>query len=182
MPRTAATTSYLAGIGASGALLATTVVAFLFISALVAFNAFPSLPGIGGGVEAGSSIDVAERRAGSSQLAARSLPSETAASSSREIDLLLGSDGVGGGTGEEIVGGEGQPIAPGPGSGPGAPTSPSEPTSSPGSPSGGLDELVDNTVNGVNETVTNLNTAVNNTVNGLNTTISNTLNGLNLGN
>ena len=179
MPRTAATTSYLAGIGASGALLATTVVAFLFLVALVAFNAFPKLPGIGGGVEAGSSIDVAERGASSSQIAARSLSSATAESSSREIDLVLGPDGIGGGgTGDEIVGGEGQPTTPGPG----APISPGETSSPPSGPSNGLDDLVDNTVNGVNETVTNLQTTVNDTVNGLNTTISNTLDGLNLGN
>jgi hypothetical protein len=175
MPRTAATTSYLAGIGASGALLVTTVVAFLFLVALVAFNAFPKLPGIGGGVEAGSSIDVAERSASSSELAARSLPSATAESSSKEIGLVLGSDGVGGGTGDEIVGGEGRPTTPGPGA-PGTPTSPGETTTSPGGPSNGFDDLVDNTVNGVNETVTNLQTTVNNTVDGLNTTINNTLN------
>ena len=184
MPRATATTSYLAGIGASGALLATTVAAFLFIGALVSLSAFPKLPGIGGD-DAASRIGVAEET--SSQLAARTLGSATARGSDREADLVAVSTpgspgGTGGGGGLTTPGGSVPGGSPGGGGtttgGGGTTTGGGGTTTGGGGTTTGLEPLIDDTVNGVDDTVTGLNTTVSNTLNGLNTTLNNTLNGL----
>ena len=174
--RTAET--YLAGLGATGALIAGAVVVFLLLVGMVIFDAWPRAAGLFGGeepeveaVDANSPADAAaEALGGVSDLVA----------SARPGDSLVGSppgdgSGVGGGGGNAPSGSD---IGAGGYPGGGAGTTETAGGGSTGGGGdiqdtvGGVGETVDNTVSGAGETVDN-------TVSGVGDTVDDTVNGLN---
>ena len=177
--RTAET--YLAGLGATGALVAGAVVVFLLLVGIVTFDAWPRAAGLFAGSEpsveavdsSGPAATAAETLAGASDLVA-------AVKRGTSLSDAPGGQGDSGGQGNGIDGGGRGVSDPAPSG-----TDPS-PTGGGGGSSGGgqggtgepvqdTGTTVDNTVN---NTVTGVTDTVNNTVTGVNDTLNNTLDGV----
>jgi hypothetical protein len=157
--RTAET--YLAGLGASGALIAGAIVASLLLIAAATFDVWPRAASPFGGGDAGvESVDASEPA--DSAAAALGSAADQVAQAEPGGSLVGGGDGAGragGGTGGGTGGGGGAGDG---GSGTGG-----------GGGGGGstVGDSVGDTVNGVSNTL-------NNTVNGLGNTVDNTVNGV----
>lgn len=153
--------TYLAGLGASGALIAGAIVASLFLIAAATFDVWPRAAGLFGGAGGGVEIVDASKPADSAAAALGSAADQVA--QAEPGGSLVGGGGesgarTGGGTGGGTGSGDG-------GSGDGAGTG--------GGGGGGGGSVGDS----VGDTVKDVNNTLNNTVNGLGNTVDNTLNG-----
>ena len=161
--RTAET--YLAGLGASGALIAGAIVAFLLLVGAVTFDVWPRAAGLFGSGDAGVDQVDADVPAGTAAAALGSAADEVAGPApGRPLVDRGGGGGAGGGTGSGPSDGGG-----GTGGGPGIGTD----TGSAGSAGGGGSTVGDT----VGDTVNQVGNTVNNTVNGAGNTVNNTVNG-----
>jgi hypothetical protein len=180
--RTAET--YLAGLGASGALIAGAVVAFLLLVGMVTFDAWPRAAGLVGGDDASVSSDALTPGA----TAAAALGSATdQVSPATPGDSLVappgGRAGQGGGGGVTGGGTGGGTIEPGDTGGGGSTGGGGGTGTGTGGGAGTVGDTVNSTVSGLGKTVQGtvdgLGKTVNDTVSGLGQTVNNTVNGVN---
>jgi hypothetical protein len=177
--RTAET--YLAGLGATGALVAGVVVVFLLLVGMVTFDAWPSASSLFGGDEA--DVEVVGTNGPADDAAAALDDAAGLVASARPGDsLVVAPGGAGGTTGTGTgPGGDGGGGVDGPGGGDGQTPVGGTPGST-GGTGGAVQETVDNTVSGlgevVDDTVSGLGTTVETTVDGLGKTVNDTLNGV----
>lgn len=172
--RTAET--YLAGLGASGALIASAVVAFLLLAGAVVFDVWPRASGLFGSGDAGAEQIDADVPAATAAAALGSATDQVAGSAPGR-SLVDRSGGAGGGGAD---GGTGSgPSEAGGGSGTGSDTGSGGGAGSAGSGGGGstVGDTVNQVGNTVNNTVNGAGNTVNNTVNGVGNTVDNTVNG-----
>ena len=178
--RTAET--YLAGFGASGALIAGAAVAFMLLVGLVAFDAWPRAAGLL--ADDTGTVESVDANTPADAAAAVLGPAADLVAAARPGDSLVSQPGAGGGTRRPGVGGnQGETNSPG-GSQPGGTgTGNGTGTGTQGSGSTNVGNTVNDTVDNlgktVDDTVAGLGDTVNDTVNGLNTTVNNTVNGVN---
>jgi hypothetical protein len=178
--RTAET--YLAGLGASGALIAGAVVAFLLLVGMVTFDAWPRAAGLVGDDDASVSSDAVSP--GTTAAAALSFATDQVSPATPGESLVAppggraGQDGGGGVTGGGTGGGTIEPGdtggggSTGTGGGGGSGTGASTVGDTVNSTVSGLGKTVQGTVDGLGKTV-------NTTVSGLGQTVNNTVNGVN---
>ncbi|MGZ5385886.1 MAG: hypothetical protein ACXWZV_00515 [Solirubrobacterales bacterium] len=171
--RTAET--YLAGLGASGALITGAIVAFLLLAGAVTFDVWPRAAGLFGSGDAGVDQVDAEVPAGTAAAALGSAADQVAGSAPGRPLVDRGGGAGGGGGGADGTGsgpsdgGGGSGGGSGPGSGGGDDA---------GSAGGGGGSTVGDTVGGtVNEVGNTVNNTVNSTVNGAGNAVNNTVNG-----
>jgi hypothetical protein len=179
--------SYLAGLGASGALMAGALVVFLILVGTVTFDAWPRAVGLieDGAAKVAGAIGIG----GTDESASDQSPAPAAspAKPDRASDNAGGrqqspdSTAPGGrqGTGRAPAGnvpsaGNGG----GGGSGSGTQQQQSGSSGSPSSSSGPLRQTIQNTTTALNTTVNNTTTTLNNTVSGLTNTLDETVSGL----
>jgi hypothetical protein len=171
--RTAET--YLAGLGASGALIASAVVAFLLLAGAVVFDVWPRASGLFGSGDAGAEQVDADVPAGTAAAALGSATDQVAGSAGRPlVDRSGGADGGTGSGPSEGGGGTGG------GSGTGTDTGSGGGAGSADSGGGGstVGDTVNQVGNTVNNTVNGAGNTVNNTVNGAGNTVNNTVDGV----
>lgn len=183
--RTAET--YLAGLGASGALIAGAIVAFILLVGAVTFDVWPRATGLFGSGDAGVAQVDADVPAGTAAAALGSAADEVAGPAPGRPLVDRGDGGAGGGTGSGPSDGSG---GTGGGPGTGTDTGSGGGAGSAGGGGGGstvgdtvggtvnqVGNTVDNTVNGAGNTVNGVGNAVNNTVNGAGDTVDGLLGG-----
>jgi hypothetical protein len=177
--RTAET--YLAGLGATGALVAGMVVVFLLLVGMVTFDAWPSPSSLFGGDEA--DVEVAGTNGPADAAAAALDDAAGLVASARPGDSLVSAPGDAGGTTGTGTGpgGDGGGVG-GPGGGDGQAPVGGTPGGTGAAGGGRVQETVDTTVDGVgqavDDTVSGLGTTVQTTVDGLGKTVNDTLKGV----